>query len=145
MLKLDEMMLFCATVVASEQCPSSSRRMLQTSWRRMGWVYFILPVRRTSQSSLLWLVTQSCLTLCNPMDYSLSGSSVHGDSPGKNTGVSCHALLQGIFPTHGLNPGLPYCRQILYLLSHQGSPTSLLLWCIFQRRELNWVWKLSFQ
>ena len=38
------------------------------------------------------------------MDCSLPGSSVHGDSPGKNTGVGCHALLQGIFPTQGLNP-----------------------------------------
>ena len=46
---------------------------------------------------------QSCLTLCDPMDYSPSGSSVHGDSLGKNTGVSCHALLQGIYPTQGLN------------------------------------------
>ena len=43
------------------------------------------------------------------------------DSPGKNTGVGYHALLQGIFPTQGLNPGLPLCRQILYHLSHQGS------------------------
>ena len=41
--------------------------------------------------------------------------------PGKNTGVGCHALLQGIFPTQGLNPGLLHCRQILYHLSHQGS------------------------
>ena len=47
------------------------------------------------------------------------GSSVHGDSLGKNTGVGCHALLQGIFPTQGMNPGLPHCRQILYHLSHQ--------------------------
>ena len=53
------------------------------------------------------------------------GSSVHGDSPGKNTGVGCHALLQGIFPTQGSNPGLPYYRQILYRLSHQGSPRKL--------------------
>ena len=45
------------------------------------------------------LVTQSCLTLCNPMDCSLPGPSVHGDSPGKNTGVGCPALLQGIFPS----------------------------------------------
>ena len=45
---------------------------------------------------------QSCSTLCNPMDCSLPGSSVHGDSPGRNTGVGCHAL-QGIFPTQGLN------------------------------------------
>ena len=47
---------------------------------------------------------------------------LHGDSLGKNTGVSCHALLQGIFPTQELNPGLSHCRQILYHLSHQGSP-----------------------
>uniref|UniRef100_A0AC11E3T0 Uncharacterized protein n=1 Tax=Ovis aries TaxID=9940 RepID=A0AC11E3T0_SHEEP len=59
------------------------------------------------------------------MDLSLPGSSVHGDSPGKNTGEGCHALLQGIFPTQGLNPGLPHCRQILYRLSHQGSPRFL--------------------
>ena len=47
---------------------------------------------------------QSCPTLCNPMDCSLPDSSVHADSPGKNTGVGCHALLQGIFPSQGLNP-----------------------------------------
>ena len=46
------------------------------------------------------------------------------DSPGKNTGVGSRSLLQGIFPTQGLNPGLPYCRWILYQLSHQGSPLS---------------------
>ena len=69
------------------------------------------------------VVTQSCPTLCDPKGGSPpgSGSSVHGDSPGKNTGVGCHALLQGIFPTQGSNPGLPHCRWILYRLSHQGS------------------------
>ena len=51
------------------------------------------------------LVAQSCLTLCDPMDYSPPGGLVHGDFLGKNTGVGCHALLQGIFPTQGLNPG----------------------------------------
>ena len=49
--------------------------------------------------AVLCLVIQSCLTLCNPMDCSLPDSSVHGDSSGKNTGVGCHACLQGIFPT----------------------------------------------
>ena len=68
------------------------------------------------------LVAQSCPTLCNITDCSLSGSSVHGGSPGKDTGVGCHTLLQGIFPTQGSNPGLPYCRQILYRLNYQGSP-----------------------
>ena len=68
--------------------------------------------------AVLCLVTQSCLTLCDPMNCSLPDSSVHGDSLGKNTGVGYHALLQGIFPTQGSNPGLPHCRQILYHLSH---------------------------
>ena len=44
---------------------------------------------------------------CDPMDYSLPGSSVNGGSLGENTGVGCHALLQGIFPTQGSNLGLP--------------------------------------
>ena len=45
------------------------------------------------------------------------------DSLGQNTGVGCHSLLQGIFPTQGLNWGLLPCRRILYQLSYQGSPT----------------------
>jgi len=45
------------------------------------------------------------------------------NSPGQNSGVGSCSLLQGIFPTQGSNPGLPHCRQILYQLSHQGSPT----------------------
>ena len=44
------------------------------------------------------------------------------NSPGQNTGVDSHSLLQGIFPTQGLNPGLPHCRWILYQLSHKGTP-----------------------
>ena len=59
------------------------------------------------------------------MDCSPPGFSVHGDFPGKDTGVGGHALLQGIFLTQGLNPGLPHCRQILYWLSYQGSPRIL--------------------
>ena len=73
----------------------------------------------------LCLRAQLYLTPCDPMDYSTPGSSIHGDSPGKNTGVGCHALLQGILPTEELNPGLPHCRQILYQLSHQGTPRIL--------------------
>ena len=75
--------------------------------------------------AVLCLVTQSCPALCNPMDCRSSGSSVHGDSPGKNTGVGCHALLQGIFPTQGLNTGFPHCKWILYHPSHQWSPRTL--------------------
>ena len=71
-------------------------------------------------------VAQSCLTLCNPMDWSPL-VLCPWDSPRKNTRVGCHALLQGIFLTQGSNPGLPHCGQILYHLSHQGSP-SILEW-----------------
>ena len=73
-------------------------------------------------------ITQSCLTLCAPIYCNVLGSSVLGYSPGKNTGVGSHALLQGIFPTQGSKPGLPHCRWILYSLRHQVS-----------RRVLKWV------
>ena len=63
-------------------------------------------------------------------------------SPGQNTGVGSHSLLQGIFPTQGLNPGLPHCRRILYQLSHKGIPR-ILAWVAylfssisFHRREI---------
>ena len=64
---------------------------------------------------------QLCRTLCDPMDFSLPGSSVHGDSPGKNTGVGCHALLQRIFLTQGSN------LHLLCLLHWQASSLPLAL------------------
>ena len=87
-----------------------------------------------STIAMCCVFSQSCLTLCDPMDCSPLGSSVLGDSPDKSTGVDCHALLQGIFPTQGSNPGLTHCRGILYHLSHQGSPI-ILEWvaCPFSR------------
>ena len=53
-------------------------------------------------------------TLCNPMDCSPPGSSVHGVVPGKNTGAGCHFPCQGVFPTQGPNPSLLHGRWILY-------------------------------
>ena len=47
------------------------------------------------------------------------------NSPGQNVGMDSFSLLQGIFATQGSNPGLPHCRQILYQLSHSGSPRIL--------------------
>ena len=76
----------------------------------------------------------SCVQLfASPWILSSPDSSVHGDSPGKNTGIGCHALLQGIFRTQGSNLGLPHCRWTFYLLSHQESPfnstyTELYIW-----------------
>ena len=70
------------------------------------------------------LVTQLCLILCDPMDCRFL---CPWNSPGKNTGVGSHSFLQGIFPTQGSKPGLLHCRQILYHLSHQRSPSKLKL------------------
>ena len=68
-------------------------------------------------------VAQLCPTLCDPMDCSLSGFSVHGILHGKNTGVGYHFLLQRIFPAQGWNPGL---LQILYHLSYRKSSSCLI-------------------
>ena len=93
---------------------------------------------------MVCLVVQSVWLLwtkgCSP-----PGSSVHEDSPGKNTGVGCHALLQGIFPAQGSNPGLPHGRRMDSLPSEPpGKPKntavgsrSLLQW-IFSTQESNW-------
>ena len=64
-------------------------------------------------------VAQLCPTLCDPMDY-----VVHGILQARILEWVALSLLQGIFPIQGLNPGLPHCRQILYQLSYQGSPSS---------------------
>ena len=61
---------------------------------------------------------------CSVMSDSLWPHGLYSpwNSPGQNTAVSSHSLLQGIFPTQGLNPSLLHCRRILYQLSHQGNP-----------------------
>ena len=62
-------------------------------------------------------VVQSCQTLCDPMDY-----TVHRILHDRILEWVASSLLQGIFPTQGSNPGLPYCRRILYQLSPPGKP-----------------------
>ena len=79
------------------------------------------PVTSKEPGSLC-LVAQLCLILWDPVDCSLPSFPLSpGDSLGKKTGMSCHALLLGVFPTQGSNPDLPHCWQILYHMSRQGS------------------------
>ena len=80
---------------------------------------------------------QPCLTLCDPMDCSLPGSSCPWDSLGKNTGAGSHSLPQGIFPTQGSNPGLLYCKWILYYLSYQESPVNNVVIVSDEQRSLS--------
>ena len=82
------------------------------------------------QSEVKVLVTESCLTLCYPMDYSSPGSPAHGDSPSKNTGVGCHTLHHRIFLTQGSNLSLLH---LLHWwvdslpLCHLGSPSKTII------------------
>jgi len=79
--------------------------------RLLHWPVDSLPLHHQSEDEVKCevLVTQLCPTLCIPMDWGLPGSSVLGNSPGKNTEVGCHALLQGIFPTQESNSDLLLC------------------------------------
>ena len=77
----------------------------------------VLGLQKSCKDRPVCLVTQLCPTLCDPRDCSPPGISIHGDSPGQNTGVGYYFLLQGNFPTQASNPGLLHCRQILYQLS----------------------------
>ena len=74
------------------------------------WYVSLESSKRTAATAAAAKSLQSCPTLCKPVDCRLL---CPGDSPGKNTGVGCHFLLQGIFPTQGSNPGLPHWRQTL--------------------------------
>ena len=84
-----------------------------TDDRRTNFAYIWSEVK---SFSLVWLFSIPW-TVAYPAPLSMEFSR----SPGKNTGVGCHFLLQGIFPTQGSNPGLLHCRQTLYHLSYQGS------------------------
>ena len=79
-------------------------------------------VRAAVSSILLWEVI--CFSVVSDSLW-LHGLHSPWNSPGQNAAVGSLSLLQGIFPTQGLNPGLPHCRWILYQLSHQGSPRIL--------------------
>ena len=96
------------------------------SQNAINWVMYFLRVHAKSTS-----VMSDSL---RPYGLQFSRFLCPWDSPGKNTGACCHALLQGIFPTQESNRCLLcilHCRWILYLLSHQGSPAICLVWANF--------------
>ena len=86
-----------------------------------------------SSTSLLSLSvgTQSCPIFCDPRGLQTTRHLCPWNFPGKNTRVGCHSLLQGIFLSHGLNPGLLHCGQILHHLRHQGSPSKFPYFSLF--------------
>ena len=87
----------------------------------MALVVFFLFLASPGHLGIKWSeYTQLSPTLCDPMDCSPTRLLHPRNFLGKSTGVGCHFLLQGIFPTQGSNPGLLHCGQTLYCLSHQG-------------------------
>ena len=91
-------------------------------YKRKWLLYIQRKGRKEFSRSVLVLVTQLCLTLCDPMDCDPTRLLCPWNSLGKNTGVGCHSLLQGIVPSQGLNPSFLHwqkCRQILYCLRHR--------------------------
>ena len=89
------------------------------------WILFLCPIGLVAfafmRKRVRVLVARLCPTLCDSMDCSLLGSSVHGILQARILELGSHSLLQG------LNLGVLCCRQILYHLSHQGSPVSVLI------------------
>ena len=98
--------------------------------RMLEWVA-ILFSRRPSWGNIMYevkvaqLKSLSCVLVLWPRGLEPARLLCLWNSPGQNTGVGSCSLLQGIFPTQGLTPGLPHCRRILYQLSHHGSPRIL--------------------
>ena len=93
----------------------------RTSLRRL--CYFSFPGIPFTKIPLCMCISRSVVSdFLRPHGLQPARLLCPWNSPGKNTGVDNYSLLQGIYPTQGLNPGLPHCRQIFYHLSHQGSP-----------------------
>ena len=84
------------------------------------------------------------LTLCDPMDCSSPGSSVHEAFPGKNTVVGCHAIPPGYLPSPGFKLWSPMLQACSLLVESPGEPKNTgvgglsLLWGNFLTQELNW-------
>ena len=110
-------------------------KLIHALWR-MVWRFFSkLKTELVCGSDL---VAKACLTLCHPRDW-----IPPWNSPGKNTEVGCHFLLQGIYLTQGLNPGLLHCRQVQATIWF-SSPTP---WHISRGnrwwREINWEFRIN--
>jgi len=82
----------------------------------------------SSRSFIVSGLSESCSVVSDSLQH--HGLYSSWNSPGQNIGVGSRSLLQGIFPTQGLNPGLLHCRRILYQLSQQGSPR-MLEWVVY--------------
>ena len=117
----------CLDVCVSLECPCLSSEVPHILRRPLMWKT-LSHVRLFATQWTLW---DAMVHMYSPWN-----------SPGQNPGVGSLFLLKGIFPTQGLNPGLPHCRRILYQLNHKGSPR-ILEWVAYpfssgSSRPRNW-------
>ena len=101
------------------------------TWSHLSWLFPLSKLENSWEENVAWQLSTdiSCL-VCENHSVVPDSSWPHGlhspwNSAVQNSGVGSLFLLQGIFPTEGLNPGLPHCRPILHQLSHKGSPRIL--------------------
>ena len=107
--------LIVATVSEPYQQQPSTRVKARFGWSKKHWVLFH-PLLKWSESGLV--MSESVM----PWTMKPVRLLCLWNSPGKNTGVGCHSLLQGLFPCQGWNLGLLHCEQILYCMSHKECP-----------------------
>ena len=114
-----------AQLLKEQYSPVTQHKLIRIKWVQDGRQVNL----SWSSISKVYDTPRSTMTVSVSESQSVVSDSLwsHGlynpwNSPGQNTGMGSLSLLQGIFPTQGLNPGLPYYRQILYQLSHKGSP-----------------------
>ena len=122
-----------AWVIISVTCPRNLWKLVLTSFPLLWFIHSLKEYLRTPSTHCsrgrILIPTQSSPCLLLIVSDSLGPHRLYPsrllcpwNSPGKNTGVGCHCILQGNFLTQGSKLGLRHCRQILYHLSHQGSP-----------------------
>ena len=114
---LSRVWLFATQWTVSHQAPASMGFSKQEYWSGLPFPSPVSSLDKVKKDSRL-VVSDSVW----PHGLWLTSILCPRNSPGKNTGLGCHSLLQGIFPTQGSNLCLLHCRQILYHLSYQGSP-----------------------
>ena len=113
----------CIVILDGESIQYSPKSFFHTAYLLTSFRENVLGNPNFEKNRLMTHESENRLVMSNSLQP--HGLYSPWSSPGQNTGVGSHSLLQRIFPTHRSNPGLPHCRRILYQLSHKGSPMTL--------------------
>ena len=118
-------------VLVRIQANWNSYALMMGLWNAVATMENIMVALQKINRTTMKVKAQSCLTLCDPVDCNLPGSSIHGIFQARILEWVAISFSRRSFPTQGSNQGLPHCRQTLYCLSHQNSTSGY----ITQRTE----------